>query len=192
MLDESVATPSARTVAQALAAVAVASWASLIIFFIIGGPFGTINDFGNGALAVLCAVLAFLIGPRRRLAATTMATAGAATSVVGSFLVISQITGYFFAGLVSAFGFGLIGIWLMLLSRSGDLPASRAAVIAGAVMAVGIINVAGILSGSDDPDAAPTWLLAAGVCWVGTYLLLPIWATRFARSSTWQSKQASV
>jgi len=178
-----VRTPSARTVAQALTAAAVATWASLIIFFIVGGPFGTINDLGNGVLAVLCAVLALLLGPRLRIAATTVATAGAATSVVGSFLVMSDTTGYFFAGLVSAFGFGLIGIWLVVISRSGDLPAARSALIAGVVMAIGIINVAGIVSGSDDQNAAPAWLAAAGVCWVGTYLLLPIWATRFARSS---------
>jgi hypothetical protein len=49
-------------------------------------------------------------------------------------------------------------------------------------MALGIVNVPGILQGMDDQDTAPTWLLAAGVCWAGTYLLLPIWATRFARS----------
>lgn len=34
--------------------------------------------------------------------------------------------------------------------------------------------------------------MAAGVCWVGTYLLLPIWATRFARSSAGYSKHAGV
>jgi hypothetical protein len=187
-----VATPSARTVAEALTAVAVATWASLILFFIVGGPFGTINDAGNGVLAVLCAVLALLLGPRRRIAATVVAISGAVTSVVGSFLVMSDTTGYFFAGLVSAFGFGLIGIWLMLLSRSADLPASRSALIAGAVMAVGIINLAGIVAGRDDQDAAPGWLMAAAVCWVGTYLLLPIWSGRFARNATGHSKQASV
>lgn len=143
MLDESVDTPSPRTVAGTLAAAAVATWASLIIFFVVGGPFGTINDLDNGVLAVLCAVLALLLHPRRRIAATTIATVGAATSVVGSLLVLSDTTGYFFAGLVSAFGFGLIGIWLVVISRSGDLPASRSALITGPVMAVGIINVAG-------------------------------------------------
>jgi len=157
-----------------------------------GGPFGTINDLGNGVLAILCAVLALLLQPRRQIAATTVATAGAAISVVGSFLVLSDTTGYFFAGLVSAFGFSLIGIWLTVLSRSADLPAPRSALIAGAVMAVGIFNILGILAGKDDQDAAPVWLLAANVCWVGTYLLLPIWATRFARSSTGDSKQASL
>jgi len=173
---------SARTTAAVLAAVAVASCISLILFFVVGGPFGTINDLGNGTLAVLCGVLAFALYAPGRTAATTVAVAGAATSVLGSFLVISETTGYFLAGLVSAFGFALFGLYLVHLSRSEDLPTSRSAFTAGAVMALGIVNVPGILQGMDDQDTAPTWLLAAGVCWAGTYLLLPIWATRFARS----------
>jgi len=191
-MDESVDTPSARTIARALTAAAVVTWGSLILFFIVGGPFGTINDLGNGVLAVLCGVLALLLHSRRRIAATMFAAAGAAISVFGSFLVLSNTAGYFFAGLVSASGFGLIGIWLLVISRSGDLPASRSALIAGAVMALGIVNVAGVVEGRDDQDAAPGWLVAAGVCWAGTYLLLPMWAIRFARSSPGHSRHTGV
>ena len=151
--------------AAVLAAVAVASCISLIIFFVVGGPFGSINDVGNGTLAVLCGVLAFALNTPRRTAATTVAVAGAATSVLGSFLVISDTTGYLLAGLVSAFGFALIGLWLVHLSRSEALPTARSAFTAGAVMAIGIVNVPGILQGMDDQDTAPTWFLAAdGVC----------------------------
>jgi hypothetical protein len=181
---------SARTTAAVLAAVAVASCISLILFFVVGGPFGTINDLGNGTLAVLCGVLSFALYAPGRTAATTVGVVGAATSVVGSFLVISDTTGYFLAGLVSAFGFALVGLWLIHLSRSEALPTSRSAFTAGAVMALGIFNVPGILQGVDDQDTAPTWLLAAGVCWAGTYLLLPIWVTRFARSGLAPAKLA--
>jgi hypothetical protein len=118
---------SARTTAAVLAAVALASCISLILFFVVGGPFGTINDLGNGILAVLCGVLAFALYAPGRTVATTVAVAGAATSVVGSFLVISDTTGYFLAGLVSAFGFALVGLWLIHLSRSEALPSSRSA-----------------------------------------------------------------
>jgi len=181
---------SARTTAAGLVAVAVASGISLIVFLVVGGPFGTINDLGNGTLAALCGSLAFDLYSPGRTAATTVAVAGAATSVFGSFLVISETTGYFLAGLVSAFGFALIGLWLIHLSLSEELPASRSAFAAGAVMALGIVNVPGILQGMDDQDTAPTWLLAAGVCWAGTYLLLPIWAGRFARSGHAPAKPA--
>jgi hypothetical protein len=181
-LDEVVDGQSARTIAAVLAAVAVASCLSLILFFVVGGPFGTINDLGNGTLAVLCGVLAFALYAPGRTAATAAAVAGAATSVLGSFLVISDTTGYFLAGLISAFGFGLVGLWLVHLSRTEELPTSRFAFGAGGVMALGIVNIPGILRGMDDQDTAPTWLLAAGVCWAGTYVLLPIWAAKFARS----------
>jgi hypothetical protein len=47
-------------------------------------------------------------------------------------------------------------------------------------MALGLFNIPGIVQGLDDLDAAPIWLLAAGICWAGTYALLPLWAFRFA------------
>src|SRR5215207_2433713 len=80
VLDEVVDGRSARTTAAVLAAVAVASCMSLILFFVVGGPFGTINDLGNGTLAVLCGVLASALYAPGRAAATTVAVVGAATS----------------------------------------------------------------------------------------------------------------
>jgi hypothetical protein len=47
-------------------------------------------------------------------------------------------------------------------------------------MALGLINIPGIVQGIDDLDAAPIWLLAVGICWAGTYVFLPPWAFRFA------------
>ena len=182
---------SARIIAVALAAVAVASFVSLVIFFAVGGPFGTLNDVGNGMLALLCAALAVELHRRGWIVATTLAVAGTATAIVGSFLVISDTTGYFLAGLVSAFGFALVGCWLLVVSRSEDWPASRLARAAGAVMALGLVNAAGILQGLDDQDTAPGWLLAAGICWGGTYLLLPLWAIRLARSREPPSRRAT-
>ena len=54
-------------------------------------------------------------------------------------------------------------------------------VVAGSVMAAGLVNVPGIVMGLDDQAAAPVWLLAAGPCWAGTYLLMPIWCIRLGR-----------
>lgn len=178
-MNESVNT-TARTTAAVLAAVAVLSCVSLIAFYTVGGPFGAVNDAGNGVLAVLCAALAFTLHRPGRIVATTLAIAGAATAVLGSLLIMTDTTGYFFAGLISALGFALIGLWLLVVSRSDDLPARRHALFAGAVMALGLINIPGIVQGLDDLDAAPIWLLAAGICWAGTYVLLPLWAFRFA------------
>ncbi len=40
-------------VAVTLGIIGLGSWSSLIVFFVVGDPFGTINDVGNGALALL-------------------------------------------------------------------------------------------------------------------------------------------
>jgi hypothetical protein len=173
---------SARGVAAAIAAVAVASCASLLLFFSVEGPFGTLNDAGNAMLALLCAALALVLHRPGRLGVTVLALMGTAAACVGSFLVMTDTTGYFLAGLVSAFGFALFGVWLMVVARSHTVPSPRLGQSAGAVMALGLINLPGILKRLDDQDAAPAWLLAAGVCWSGTYLLLPLWASIFARA----------
>ena len=98
-------------------------------------------------------------------------------------MVIVDMTGYFLAGLVSAAGFALIGSWLLAVNRLGPgsllMSAPRQArlgVVAGAVMAIGFLNVPRIFMGLDDMAAAPGWLLAAGICLAGTYLLMPIWS----------------
>ena len=168
---------------MSLAAVALLSCISLFLFFSLGGPFGTINDAGNAMTALLCAALALLLHRSGGVTVTAIACLGAASAVAGSYLVMSDTTGYFLAGLVSALGFALVGVWLVLVCRSDDVPARRSGVAAGAVMALGLVNLPWVLQGLDDQDSAPRWLLlAAGVCWAGTYLLLPLWALRFARA----------
>jgi hypothetical protein len=179
-----------------VAVVGLGAWASLIVMFFVGEPFGLINDVGNGALALLSGVLATASlasthSPGRGLTmATSVAVAGAVVAVLGSALIIFDITGYFLAGLVSGTGFALIGVWLVVLSRSNEaVSALRLSArlvmfgtVAGAVMAVGLVNVAGIVMGVDDMDAAPGWLLIGGAGWTGTYLLLPIWGIWLSRS----------
>ena len=43
---------------------AFASAASLAVFFVVGGSFGTINDLGNGLVGIMSAVLVWAIRPR--------------------------------------------------------------------------------------------------------------------------------
>ena len=169
--------------------------ANLLAFFAVGGPFGLINDVSNAALAVLAGTLAVtwlrsaLRASHSLRVATALALVGVATSVVGSVLVIFDVTGYFLAGLVSASGFALIGTWLIAANLPASNPpginSSRSqttlGVVAGSVMAAGLVNVPGIVMAIDDQSAAPVWLLAAGPCWAGTYLLMPIWCLRLGR-----------
>lgn len=177
--------------------VGIVALVSLIAFFIGGGPFGLINDVSNAALAVLAGTLAatWLRSATRPSAslrvATALALVGAAAAVVGSTLVIFDITGYFLEGLVSASGFALVGTWLIAANLSvgkppgisPSRPQTILGIVAGAVMAVGLVNVPGIVMCIDDQATAPLWLLAAGPCWGGTNLLMPTWCLRLRRSS---------
>jgi hypothetical protein len=183
--------------ALAVGSVGIGACASLIVFFAVGGPFGFINDVGNAVLAVLTGALAVTWLRSTDLPSiwlrvtTAIAVAGVAFAVVGSVLVIFDITGYFLAGLVSASGFALIGAWIVAVNVSAGATSTinlssgqgTLGVVAGSVMAIGIIDLAGVAMGIDDMDAAPGWLTAAGICWMGTYLLMPVWSIWLARSS---------
>ena len=98
-------------VAVAAGATAVVSAIALALFFVAGGPFGTINDVLNGVLAVLSGYLAWRLGGHSLL--TYVALLGEVIAIIGSILVVTNTTGFFFAGLVSTLGFALIGVWLV-------------------------------------------------------------------------------
>jgi len=170
--------------------VGLASLLSLIVFYVAGGPFGAINDVGNAVLGVLSAVLAWMVlrsgaGPGYLWVA--IAGVGAAVTVVGSVLILTDTTGYFLAGLVSAIGFALIGVWLIGLNRriatdpDSLLPLRRSGLVAGAVMTIGFLNLPGLVMGLDEMETAPLWAFAGGLSWLGIYFLLPVWCLRFGR-----------
>jgi hypothetical protein len=163
-------------VAAAVAVVDGLAVALLIVFFAAGEPFGTLNDVLNALVGVLSAVLAG-VWPARPLG-RAVALAGGIVMVAGSVLVIFDVTGYFLAGLVSAVGAALIGVWVVMASTG----ASRLGVVAGVVMLTGLLAVPGVLTRVDDQDAAPWYVVAGQVSWLGTYLLYPIWCLRLTTS----------
>lgn len=166
---------AARNLVVLIAVVALASGATFVAFFSAGGWPGTVNDVGNGILALLCAALAVsLHGVGHRL--SLVATIGALIVLVGTALLITHTTGEYLAGLVSACGFGLIGLWLLMTGRGRAVPRPQLAIAAGLIMAVGVANVAGVVQGLEKQADAPAWLIGAGICWAGTYVLLPVWA----------------
>ena len=174
--------------ALGIGAVAAGSAACLATYFAVGGSFGTFNDIGNAATGVLSGWLAWRLrgemtsGVGRR--ATAAALVGAAITVVGSALVVSGTTGWFFAGLVSSVGFAAIGAWLAVLNRSAraadasPLRLRSLGVVAGALMAVGVVSAPGIVLGLDDAATAPAWAWIGSIGWLGTYVLYAAWAIR--------------
>jgi hypothetical protein len=163
----------------AVGVIAFVSVGNLVLFFVAGDAFGTINDLGNAAVGILSGLLAWT-SARSELpkaagshaAAVAIAVLGAGATVVGSVLVLSETTGFLLAGLVTSVGFALIGLWLVAFNwslradqgLSGWLP--RTGIAAGAVMAVGLITLPGIVMRVDDMGAAPGWLWIGFVGWI--------------------------
>lgn len=184
-MDETRARDTGR-LALAVGAVAAGSAACLATFFVAGQPFGTINDIGNATAAILSGGLAWrLRGQLRSRAAGTAvgaALVGAGISVAGSALVVSGTTGFFLAGLVSSLGSAGIGAWLIAANRSESAASAwprslrRIGIVAGALMAAGIVAVPTIALQLDDMASAPAWVWIGFLSWFGTYVVYPAWA----------------
>ena len=165
---------------------------SLIIFFVVGGgPFGFINDVANGLVGLLSMALAWLWVPGPRTRGSTLATGAAALGglimVVGSTLIIFDITGWYLAGLVSTVGSALIGIWLLVSNRlhrhAAELPRGMImlGVTAAIFMIIGLLALLGVLAAIDDPQLAPWYVNAGLLNWMGTYCLYPAWCLWLSR-----------
>jgi hypothetical protein len=184
--------------ALAVGVVAAGSAACLAAYFVVRGPFGAINDFGNAAIGVLSAALAWQIRRQDPARASDIAVGaalvGAAITVVGSALVMSGTTGFLLAGLVSSVGFAGIGAWLVAVNR-GDSGAEAwprrlrsLGVLAGALMAFGVVMVPGIALRLDDMATAPAWTWIGFLGWLGTFIAYPVWAIWLGNVETRQGR----
>ena len=126
---------------------------------------------------------------------------GAALCAVGSALVIFQTTGWFLAGLVTTFGYSLIGLWLLttnlLAPRRLAWPRrlSRFGVAAGGVTASGVLAGPGILARTEALGSAPWYVSAAiyvgGLGWCVLYTIWCLWLSRFMLSPRADSRIAA-
>ena len=174
-------------------AVAVSTGAAivlLVVFYAVGGPFGTLNDLANALVAVLSAVLAVrtarLGAP---LAAVVAAGAGGALIVMGSWLVITGRTGWVLAGLVGAVGAGALGTWLLTLNltagRTGILsrPVARLGAVSGALTMLGFLAVPDLLAHVDAWEDLHWSGVLAFMSWLGFYVGYPVWCVLLARAA---------
>jgi small-conductance mechanosensitive channel len=185
---------AAGRVALALAFVIVVTVVCLIVFFIVGGVFGPLNDVGNALIGVLMAVLAIQLSGRitgvLRWIGVALAVVGAIVAAWGSWLVISGATTFLFAGFVSTIGYGLIAVLLALVCWSpvaDPWPGSLRSLgrIAAVLTIIGAIAaVPGLFSAADDFDSLPPTLWGFSLAWLGVYVLLPVWSYRLGRVLT--------
>jgi hypothetical protein len=181
--------------ATAVGVIAVLGLICIALFALIGEPFGTLNDGCVALGGILSACLAWALylttrgtAPGLSLLALSSNWIGALLAVVGSGLVMFNITGWFLAGLVTTFGYALIGLWLLATNRSAlrmpVIPRRLAwfGIVAGGISACGLLAAPGILARTDDMGAAPwfvTWsLYVGGLGWNILYTIWCLWLGR--------------
>jgi hypothetical protein len=162
---------------------------TIILFFAVGQPFGTINDVCIGLAAILSAVLAWMLYARHQAQSPVLsqlallaALMGALVVAIGSALVISGVAGWYLAGLYMAAGNALIGVWLLALNYSALTGAnwprglSVAGIVVGIILMLGLATLPGILGGIDAWEAAPWYVNTIGQAGaLGWLVLYPIW-----------------
>jgi hypothetical protein len=167
----------------------------IILFFIIGQPFGTLNDICIGLTAIFSGILAWMLFAKHNeqslllgQVALILALIGALVVAIGSVLVISGKTGWFLAGLYMAAGNALIGLWLLGLNysalQSNPWPHNLVVlgIVVGIIMALGLATIPGIFNGIDSWEAAPWYVNYIG--WVGSLgwlILYPVWCIFLGR-----------
>ena len=181
-------------VALATAIATLLATVLIFLFYTAGGPFGTLNDIFNGIAGILSGVLAWVLSSQFRTsssilqrAALILAGIGALVVVIGSILIIFDITGWVLAGWYTTVGNALLGLWLVAFSSSmrwsNLLPRSLSTFgsVVGAIMVIGIIAIPGILMGIDSTDSTPGYMNLAYLGYIGTYFFYPAWAIWLGR-----------
>lgn len=163
----------------------------IILFFTVGEPFGSLNDICNGLTAIATAVLAWLIYSELRTLSTPMliiVLLGAIVAVLGSVLVIFQLTSWYLAGLYTSLGFALIGVCLLAFNytaqQSNALPQNLAVfgMIVAALMVIGFVAIPGIIGRVDAMENAPWHTYVALVSGLGYLILYPFWCIFLGRT----------
>jgi hypothetical protein len=117
-----------------------------------------------------------------------LAAIGAIVVVIGSILIIFDITGWVLAGWYTALGNAMIGIWLLTFNQQARqnqmVPSnlSMLGTVAGWLMAIGIIVIPAIVMGIDSTDSTPWYVNLGYAGFLGTYLLYPAWALWLGRA----------
>lgn len=180
--------------ALAIIGATVVGLVSIILFFTVGQPFGSLNDASIAVAAILSALLAWRLYPSHRPnsaslrpLAFALASAGALVVAIGAALVIFGITGWFLASLYFYFGNALVGLWLLVLTASAHplLTSSRPLQVLGfitaLVMSVGLLVTPGILH-RVDVQASASWMVNLGqLGGLGFFILYPIWCFTLRR-----------
>jgi hypothetical protein len=167
----------------------------LILFFIFGQPFGTLNDIFNGVAGISSGILALMffrrfhtVSPLLSRIGIVLAGVGVIAIILGSVFVISGMTGWVLAGLYTSAGNSLIGLWVLTLCYSllkHDLLPRNLLIfglVSGVFLTSGLVVLPGILSGYDSQDSIPWYLYVAGLSALSGAILYPVWCIWLGRT----------
>src|SRR5215217_7391513 len=104
MANTNIPSVAAGRVALVTGTASILATVLIILFFTVGGPFGTLNDIFNGVAGILSGVLAWTLRPAfymnsfARWVMPLLAAIGAIVVVIGSILIIFDVTGWVLAG----------------------------------------------------------------------------------------------
>jgi hypothetical protein len=175
------------------AAIAILAVIFLALMAAVNPAFGKVNDVFNSLIGIACVILAWLLyakfhaGPQAQIG-LGLALAGAVFTIIGSILIIFGFTGFVLAGWYTGIGNALIGLWLAIfcyaMLRGGGLPHNLTVfgLVVAAFMAFGFLGIPGIIARIDRMDTLPWYLYLAFMCYLGTYILFPIWAILLGRT----------
>jgi hypothetical protein len=185
---------SVSRLATAAGVVQLVGLLSLIVFFVAGDPFGTLNDLCIALTGVLSAALAWQLSAvftARSLALgwlePALAGLGALIVVAGAALVITRTTGWVLGGLWMEFGYAWIGVWLLAfcLAAQGSAGWPRGltglGLVAAGLMVLGVLTLPGLLRGLDAWEALPWYVNVGQAGGLGWLLLYPLWCLWLGR-----------
>jgi len=168
----------------------------IVLFFTIGQPFGTLNDYCIALAAILSAVLVWMFYPWHRaqhpllsVLALVIAGFGVLLVLTGAALAISGARGWYLSGLYMAAGNALIGLWLIALNysalRDPLFPRSLAiyGIVSGAILALGLVTIPAIVRGIDIKEYELS--LFNSIWWassLGYLALYPLWCVLLGRT----------
>ncbi len=194
VMTSNAAGASVSRLAVAAGVVQLIGLLSLIVFFVVGDPFGTLNDLCIALTGLLSAALAWQLSgvfaarsPALGWLLPALAGLGALIVVVGAALVITRTTGWVLAGLWMEFGYAWIGVWVVVFCVAAPASAgwprglTTLGLAAGGLMVLGALTLPGLLRGLDAWEALPWYVNVGQAGGLGWLLLYPLWCLWLGR-----------
>lgn len=194
MTTSSISSSTIGWVAISTGASAILAVIFLALMYTVKQSLGFVNDIFNSLIGILSAILAFILyaefhakSPVLSQITLGLAVIGAIATIVGTILSVARVADFVMAGWYTGIGNALVGLWLISFCLnvlgSDSIPHNLAVfgVVAGAFMLLGLIGILGIVTKIDKMESMPKYLYIAFFCYLGTYILYPIWAILLGR-----------